>query len=246
MSLDHNPAVSPDLLLYEDAVRNGLRTRAELVLANLKEEGVLDDELSAEGGRTTLGCAIILYRAAIESTTNPPAISLPSTTGRQSITLSQESCPRALRTFISVWSQITPAIIALSSEHLEDVRRLLFGMHPLSTTCDPHLEAIVRMLEMVAFVLGTWCMRRDPPAGSHASAPIGSPAPEVDASGCKDEPSSMPRTKRQLRKSENASPSTDRPSKHPRKDPAFRQAILANGKTDDPREIPLEASMPPR
>ena len=55
MSAVPNPAISWEGLLSEDAVRNAIRTHAELALAKLTEEGMFGDEPSTETGRIALG-----------------------------------------------------------------------------------------------------------------------------------------------------------------------------------------------
>ncbi len=146
------------------------------------------------------GFAVLLCSAALQATTNPPSISLPSgSPGECIIELSDENCPNALRDFIHVWSQTVPTIRRLSPGQLNTVRRLLCGLAPLPALRDPHLEGVASALDAVASALSTWCTtRRDPVVSSQASVRVRSLAPLLRASAVsEDHLDSMPRKRPQ-------------------------------------------------
>lgn len=120
------------------------------------------------------------------------------------MTLSHENCPYALRIPIFKWSQVVPAILALSSECLEDVRRLLYGARPPSTARDTRSESIAEAIYAAALPLGEWCLDREPPAYTPTSVPLSSPAEGLDAVLRVEQPFSISRTKRRQSEEEKS------------------------------------------
>ena len=150
------------------------------------------------------GFALLLCSAALQTTTNPPSISLPSASpGGCTIKLSDDNCPCALRVFVHVWSQTVPTIRRLCPGQLNHVRRLLCGLPPLGAVHDPHLEGVASALDAVASAFGTWGTRRDLPVRSQPSvrhirvhSPLAAP-PLHPSAVSEDHFHSMPRRRRQ-------------------------------------------------
>ncbi|KAM5532209.1 hypothetical protein V8D89_014109 [Ganoderma adspersum] len=212
---------------FEDAVRKTFRTCAKVALESLETKGLLVCRgPSTEAARITLGLGVLLCSAALQTTTNPPSISLPpASPGECIIELSDDNCPSSLRDFIHMWSQTVPAIRRLSPGQLNTVRRLLCGLAPLPDLRDPHMEGVASALDAVASALSTWCTRRDPVVSSQALVRVRSPAPLLHPSAVsEDHPDSMPRKRRQP----NTLPTKGRKGRS-RKDPILHQPSSVNG-----------------
>lgn len=183
------------------------------------------------------GFGILLCSAALQTTTNPPSISLPpASPGECIIELSDDNCPSSLRDFIHMWSQTVPAIQRLSPGQSNTVRRLLCGLAPLPDLLDPHLEGVASALDAVASALSTWCTRRDLVVSSQASVRVRSPVPLLHPSAVsEDHLDSMPHKRRQL----EALPTKARKGRA-RKVPIPHQPSSMNGVSHQLRKISSE------
>ncbi|KAF7304967.1 hypothetical protein MKEN_01211400 [Mycena kentingensis (nom. inval.)] len=134
-----------------DAFHKFLKTS----LSQAKAERLLDVEVlaSAEGDLMITGPALVLYFAALRSTTNPPSVPLPRTSkssGAVPMDLSFENCPEAFISFLRVWAAAVPKIQALAPEQQHDLARMICDLDPLITPLHPSLNGLAADLRAVA------------------------------------------------------------------------------------------------
>ncbi|TBU25053.1 hypothetical protein BD311DRAFT_528547 [Dichomitus squalens] len=149
--------------LSEDFVQECFHSYLKSSLSHAKVEGLLDENAlaSAEADLMITGPALCLYFAALRSTTHPPSVPLPrkakNGASLDPTDLSLTNCPPAFRQFLVVWSQLVPAIQALSPEYQHDLARIICGLEPQATPLNRRLSGIAADLRAVAIEIS---MRR--------------------------------------------------------------------------------------
>ncbi|KAH9957118.1 hypothetical protein BC827DRAFT_1138459 [Russula dissimulans] len=138
-----------DELYVQDAFHTFLKSS----LAQAKAERLLDVEVlsGAEGDLMITGPALVLYFAALRSTTDPPSVPLPrkdKSSPRHNLSLT--TCPHAFIPFLRLWSECVPTIQGLGPEHQHDLARIICGLPPLSQPILPALGRLAADLRSVS------------------------------------------------------------------------------------------------
>jgi len=98
-----------------------------------------------------LGPALVLYFAALRSTTDPPSVPLPrkdKSSPRHNLSLA--TCPHAFIPFLRLWSECVPTIQGLGPEHQHDLARIICGLTPLTQPVLPTLGRLSADLRSVS------------------------------------------------------------------------------------------------
>ncbi|KAG8793747.1 hypothetical protein FRC12_001757 [Ceratobasidium sp. 428] len=128
MLYDPPPGPPPLPALDEDEVLQNFELRLASAIANLRNRSQLQS--SGEPDATITACVLLLYNAAVESSTYPPSVLLMPLVGGVQKQLQYSTCPYAFGPLFYSWAELVPKIQALLGYQRDELERIIYSGTP--------------------------------------------------------------------------------------------------------------------